>query len=339
MTLQLRLRNEKWHVTGTVLGPDGEKVRVRKSTGFPRHQKRFASEVLTRVLHDAMSGKFSTDAGDLTVADAARMFANRPNPPGDSDRIYMNVLARNLGSLPYHELTVATVMRHVTSRGNSAGSVRRELGSINAMLSHTKSMGVDTPDLELVRPAVDDSRLRWLTIEEREEFLACCDEDVRGLMTFLFYTGCRIGEALKLTWKDVSEGSPQTASFTTFKGKSKRRRVRSVPLTEEALDAMGERGRGVVFRNPEGEQWAYDPAYHRFVKAAAAAGLEDFRPHDIRHTFASHLVQKGASLRAVADLLGHSSLAMVMRYAHLAPSHLADTINLLGTPKGVKAHS
>lgn len=327
MALQLRERNNTWHVVGTVTTPDGEKVRVRKATGFPLHQKRFASEAMSRVLHDVMAGKYSTKDGTVTVADAANLFVTRPNPPGETDKVIMKLLTRNLGSLAYADLTVATVMRYVTSRGNKASTVAREINSIKAMLAHTKAMGVPTPTLELVRPSVDDSRLRWLTEVERDELIAACDTDIRGLVTFLFYTGCRVGEAMALDWRDVREG---VASFTTFKGKAKKRRVRGVPLTAEAMDAIGEAGRGFVFKTPEGKQWDYDSFYNRFRHAIDAVGLEDFRPHDARHTFASHLVQKGASLRAVADLLGHTSLAMVMRYSHLAPSHLADTVKLLG---------
>jgi integrase len=326
MPLALTIRNEKWHVTGTVIGPDGCKVRVRKSTGFPRHQKRFASEVLSRVLHDAMAGKMSKDSSELTLQDAARMFLTRPNPPGLTEEVIMKGLVESLGEVALCDLTVATIQRYVTGRGNKASTVAREINSIKAMLAHAKAMGVPTPDLELVRPSVDDSRLRWLTEEERDHLIASCSESIRSIVTMLFFSGCRIGEALSLDWRDVRDGS---ANFTTYKGKSKRRRVRAVPLVPEVLDVLGEREVGRVFKRPDGSAWDYDSFYNIWSRAIETSGIEDFRPHDARHTFASHLVQKGASLRAVADLLGHTSMAMVMRYSHLAPSHLANTIELL----------
>ena len=88
-----------------------------------------------------------------------------------------------------------------------------------------------------------------------------------------------------------------------------------------------------VFRSDDYNPWNKYIFYKYFSEACAKADIEDFKPHDCRHTFASHLVQKGASLRAVADLLGHTSLDMVMRYSHLAPSHLHDTVNLINKPK------
>jgi len=70
---------------------------------------------------------------------------------------------------------------------------------------------------------------------------------------------------------------------------------------------------------------------HAFQRIAASAGLKNVRFHDLRHTFASHLVIKGADLKTVQELLGHSSITMTMRYAHLAESHRAKAVRLLDT--------
>jgi len=328
MTLRLTLRNDVWQVTGTVATAAGDRVRVRRSTGFQKSMKPYAQEVMARILKDALDGKLSGgSSGSATVGQAIRLFLDRPSKVGATDVGILTRFERDYGKTRLAALGLADVMLWVNSRGNKAGTVKREINSINAMLSHARDMGLDVPDLAFKKPKVDDARLRWLEEWERDELIAASEPVIRGLVTFLFFTGARLGEAFSLTWKDVVDNK---AILKTRKGRTGATRARAVPLVPQVVAAMGERGTGLVFRNAVGEMWDRNNFYDYFDRAKDVVGLEDFRPHDCRHTFASLLVQRGASLRAVADLLGHSSLAMVMRYSHLAPSHLEDTIGLLG---------
>lgn len=328
MSLRLSLRNDVWQVTGTVMSPEGERMRVRKSTGFTKHQKAYASEAMSKILRDALSGRLKkTEKADDTIADGIRLYLTRPNPPGATDVQCLRRFEREFGDVKMSEVSVSDIQLYVQSRGNKAGTVAREINTINAMLTHARNMGMDVAEVVLKRPSVDDARLRWLDEEQRDRLIASCDPQIRGLVCFLFFTGCRLGEAFALTWDDVLD---KRAFFRTRKGRAKKTRTRAVPLVQEALDAIGERGHGLVFKTSTGTQWERSAFYKHFGPACVRAGIDDFRPHDCRHTFASHLIQRGASLRAVADLLGHTSLSMVMRYAHLAPSHLESTVGLLG---------
>jgi len=327
MTLELRLRNDVWQVCGTVVKPDGVKVRVRKTTGYTKHQKQYASAALSRILLDTMNGVAEVENDAATLEDAINQYLSRPNPPGETDVSILNRLGKLQGKTPLARLKTNNLYSYVTGRGNSAGTVAREMNTINAMLKHAREIGLDAPDITLKRPSVDDARSRWLTEDERDRLIAACSPEIKGLVTFLFYTGARIGEAFALTWPEVRD---KQAFFTSHKGKMRKKRVRGVPLTPIALSAMGSPTGDYVFTAPNGAQWDRRKFYDYFTAACDRAGIADFTPHDCRHTFASHLVQKGASLRAVADLLGHTSLAMVMRYSHLAQNHLSDTVNLLG---------
>jgi integrase len=75
-----------------------------------------------------------------------------------------------------------------------------------------------------------------------------------------------------------------------------------------------------------------------FEKAVKAAGIRDFHWHDLRHTFASRLAMAGVGLRAIQDALGHKSIAMTVRYSHLAPDFLLDVVEKL-VPKPAEAVS
>ena len=128
----------------------------------------------------------------------------------------------------------------------------------------------------------------------------------------------RRGEVLSLTWERVDRARGVVLLDITKSG-----RRREVPLNGRADAVLARRGshaHGRVF----GSNWnTYRIA---FEGAVARAKLEDFHFHDLRHTCASWTVQRGATLQEVKDLLGHSTLAMVMRYAHLSPEHLRSAV-------------
>ena len=337
MAAKLKLRKNVWYVEGVTRTREGHKVYLRKTTGCVEGEKALATVKMGEILNDVYNGRMvgRNTGGTFTVGDAAYMFIRRPNPPGQTDYMIMRGVSAALGGIVYTELTVGDVMGYVNGRGNSAGTVGREINSVRAMLKHTESMGVETPRLMLVKPRIDDARSRWLTEEERGRVIDCCDDVVRHIVIFMFFTGCRVGEALGLEWSDYDSGDCVVRLKSRKGGK---RRVRTIPLVREARFAMidgggvdrNNIGNGKVFRGKRKKKLTYAMVQRRFGLALDEAGIEDFRIHDIRHTFASLLVQKGASLRAVGELLGHSSVEMVARYSHLAPSHLGKTIELLG---------
>jgi len=306
--------------------PDGAKVRVRKSTGFPKHLKNLASAELNKIAADALAGRMSAKSVADNVADAIRLYVSRPNPPGATDVTTLERFGRTFGHVPLDSVNVTDIQRYVQGRGNKANTVAREINSINAMFKYAKDMGLPV-DLVLKKPAVDDARLRWLNEGDRDRLIDCADPAIKAELVFLFFTGARLGEMFKLTWADIVDGK---AMLRSKKGRTKRTKTRAIPLTADVLDMLPVQAGQHVFTNPSGNVWERTAFYAYFKPACVRAGIADFTPHDCRHTFASLLVQRGASLRAVADLLGHSSLAMVMRYSHLAPSHLEDAVSLLG---------
>jgi len=331
MTLKLTLRKDVWYVTGTVMLPTGERRRVRRSTGYTKWQKQWASAVMSRIMKEAMEGGRTGSDRAVTVDEMVDYYLGRPEGVGETDRLVLNRLARDMRGKTLEGVGLSGLTRHVQGRKNSAGTMAREVNAINAALAYGRDNGLSIPDdMKLRRPSVDDSRTRWLTAADRDRLIAACDGEIQPVVTFLFWTGARLGEAFDLTWGSVGD---RQVSLVTRKGKEKRRRVRSVPLVGPAVDAVGRRGGDAerVFTGPRGAGWSRQHFYPRWRRALDRAGIEDFRPHDCRHTFASLLVQKGVGLREVADLLGHSSLSMVMRYAHLGPAQLRDAVSLLET--------
>jgi site-specific recombinase XerD len=123
-------------------------------------------------------------------------------------------------------------------------------------------------------------------------------------------------------------------------GTPKSGKDREIPLNAEALQAMKQHRhvRGpLVFCQNDGAMLAETETCRPLAMACKVAGLRTVSWHTLRHTFASHLVMRGQPLKAVQELMGHASIEMTMRYAHLSPEVRRDAVNALSAPR-VRQH-
>jgi len=217
--------------------------------------------------------------------------------------------------------------------GIGPGTINRELGVISAAINHARykwGIQLDNPvRYHRVKPPAE--RLRWLERHEaarlQSEADALCPE-LGDFIRLSLNTGCRKTELLMLRWSDVDLGR-RFIMLRPENTKTNCRRV--VPINKGAEQALNNR-RAIgasewVFAKKNGERVKTLNWYFR--KAVKSAGLSDFRIHDLRHTFASWLVSEGVELIKVRDLLGHTSIRMTERYAHLMPNRLHDAVKVL----------
>jgi integrase len=183
---------------------------------------------------------------------------------------------------------------------------------------HQRNGGIDRlPDF--AKLPEKNGRIRFLSREEEDLLvarLAAINPDYAELTTFLVNTGARVGEALKLKWADVHN---DRATFWETKANT----PRSVPLTRAAIEVL-ERQRGKAPAGPF-SMITYRKYYVAWLKCKAECGLgadPQVVPHVLRHTCASRLAQQGVDIKRIQEFLGHRTLAMTLRYAHLAPGHL-----------------
>jgi integrase len=175
----------------------------------------------------------------------------------------------------------------------------------------------------------DRRRVRYLTEEEETGLLDACTPQLRRVVLFALHTGMRRGEILGLRWQDVDKKNG-VAVIPAEKAKGKRNRF--IPLNSVALAVLDELPASLdrtalVFKNSAGGEW--DRLRKHWECAVFAAGLKDFRFHDLRHTYASRLVMAGIDLAVLRELLGHRDFEMTLRYAHLAPSRLKSAVTVL----------
>lgn len=224
--------------------------------------------------------------------------------------------------------------RGTTSRGTSRSpsTVVRYL----AALSHVFTLAVkewgwldDTPMRKVTKPKEPRGRVRFLSDEERTRLLAACKESestyLYTIVVLALSTGGRRMEILGLRWKDVDFNRN---IITLHETKNGERRV--LALTGHALELIKQHSiarhlkSDLVFpgRNlntPIDIRTPWETALKR-------AEISDFKFHDLRHSCASYLAMNGASLAEIAEILGHKTLQMVKRYAHLSDTHTSKVV-------------
>jgi integrase len=201
-----------------------------------------------------------------------------------------------------------------------------------------------------VAKCAEEKRERWLSLEEMQKFRTALDsfkdQNAANALRLLLLTGSRMGEVIKAEWDqfDLSTGVWTKPSHNT-----KQKRVEHVPLSEPALQLLksmkGDMQAGPLF--PGRVSGPRADLKRPWMQACKAAGLVTttvvkgqrksitlYRPivriHDLRHSYASHLVSNGVSLEIVGKLLGHTQAATTMRYAHIQDAALRSAANRFG---------
>ena len=160
-------------------------------------------------------------------------------------------------------------------------------------------------------------------------------DHVTPLLLTLLHTGLRFGEACALSWAGVD----LTAAMLTVKGEiAKTDTTRHVPLNKTVLETLktwkpehADSGPYVFPGKEEGKPLTdIKTAWRQILKSVKGTPIAGFRVHDLRHTFASKLVQAGVDLNTVRELLGHTDIKMTLRYAHLAAEHRAAAVAKVG---------
>lgn len=233
------------------------------------------------------------------------------------------------------------------SEGAAAATVRRKLASARAFFRHLQREGVvrDNPFSLLHGPRMEKRLPKTLSVADIDRFLArpradyeagligeySCARDA-ALFEVLYSTGCRISEVVSIAWEivDFSRG----CMIVTGKGSKDRLVIvgsRALAALEE-LRSVAERrfSRPVLPSEPVFLSDRLEPVSPRFVERRmkrylAEAGLPtDLSPHKLRHSFATHLLDAGADLRSVQEMLGHASISTTQIYTHVSVERLKD---------------
>lgn len=330
---------------------DGRGQRVRRSTGVP------AGEV-TRDEAEALLAKWKMEAHQQ------RMWGKEPEEAkqrhtfddvmlaylrGHQTRTPMNKRASAIKPLyawftgrDMATITDMDVKEYARQRLTSVqpGTVNKEVGAFSAACNYCRDeLGWSVPNPAAKKKLREpEGRTRWISGEEAERLIDAARQNAKApwladFVQLCLYTGMRRSEATGLEWSRVDFGRRLILleSGTTKNGKR-----RTVPLHPMALEALQGRLRWSREHSPE-SPWVFcnrkgeriQDMKKSFRSARQAAGIEDFRQHDQRHTLASWMVMSGTELIKVRDMLGQSSVKMAERYSHLHPDALRAAVDNL----------
>ena len=225
-------------------------------------------------------------------------------------------------------LAATKIPRKDGARPRSSSTIRNYLITLSHLFSVAKRewrWATTNPVSDVRKPSPAPGRVRFLSAEELRSLLDHCAASryalLRNAVLLSVYTGMRYSEEMTLSWADVDLTHKVIRLNETKNGTR-----RSVPLIGEALTVIEEMAQqaplrdALLFAGPLTPHQPADVSKH-FEVACHAAGIADFRWHDLRHCFASYCTMSGASLTEVAALLGHKSIQMSARYSHLSPEH------------------
>ena len=246
-----------------------------------------------------------------------------------------------LGAYALSEITPALLtekrnklIEHITVRGTNRtpGSANRYLAALGHAFTIASTEWAwidDNPFRKVKRLREPRGRTRFLSDDELKRLLESCKEShcpyLLLVVTLAVATGMRYSEILELTWKDINLKEGYLILSHTKNGTQRR-----VPLHGRALELFIKHSHvrridtQLVFPSirpdrPLDIRSAWEEARER-------AKIEDFRFHDLRHSAASYLAMSGATTRDIAEILGHKTLQMVVRYAHLADTHVSEVV-------------
>jgi integrase len=314
------LRGKMWTIGYTVGGR-----RIREAIGTNRQ---IAEAVLKKRIVEAIEDRHfdKRNVGNLPFSEFAESYFGRCIPvlkSINSERVRVDYRKHILGNRPLGQITAAELQEWQAKKRAPC-----KPATVNRMMCRLRHMFNRAVEWELLDESPmrrirflreNNARLRYLSVEECGKLLdACRADNMRGIITVALHAGMRLGEILDLKFQDLDF----TNGVLTVRD-SKNSESRHIPM-DSTVTALLKRTQPVancdyVFPNAAGKHWDY--SHEPFRNVRKRAGLVDLHFHDLRHTFASQWMMNGGDLYALRGILGHKSIAMTQRYAHLSPAY------------------
>ncbi|MEY4527533.1 MAG: hypothetical protein RL768_1252 [Nitrospirota bacterium] len=331
-------RGDVWWMYFTYQGQQ-----VRKSTGTA--ERRLADAILSKVKVQIIEGQYFEKA--VAQSHTFTELMDRYEQEHVLRKLrhrgvkgYMNNLRAFFGDRTLADITPKLIVAYKNKRyedGKAPATINRELANLKKAFNlalREWEWCHQNPVSRVSMEKENNKRDRWLSEEEESQLLTACAPWLHDLVTFALHTGMRMGEILELTWRGVDF---TRRTVTVMRSKNGERRT--IPVNETVLRVLKEKAKvrslasDLVFCSKAFTPMESGHLRRSFRLALSKAKIEEFHFHDLRHTFATRLVQAGIDLYKVQQLLGHKSPIMTQRYAHHYPESLRDGVEILDRPR------
>ena len=241
-----------------------------------------------------------------------------------------------------HQIDPLMIRQYLSKRlaNVKPSTVNRDLSMLKSMFNRAIEWGMlhgANPTRGIKKIPEKNNRCRWLTEDEQDVLLSHCKGVTRVIVVIALKTGMRWSEIIHLKWQQSPNSNYidfENGTIFIHESLAKSEKSRYIPLSNAVRWALREvpkhPGHEYIFLNPDTNK-PLGSIKQSFKTAMKKAEIQDFRFHDLRHTFASQLVRNSVDLYVVQKLLGHATPKMTQRYAHLKADQLKDAIEKIDT--------
>jgi len=322
------------------------KLDGRKLFESTRTQNRkLAEKIYAKWVTDILEGKWfeRKTVKDVTMSEVLDRYMSEISPSLSAttharNEQIMSTFKASLGSLMVKDVTPSVISRFKADRikeDYSRETVLRELGLLRRIFNiaiEEWELCKENPVRKVLKTLgkIDTKRVRYLSPEELRNLYVVLPSWLRPIVTIARHTGLRRGNILELTWEQVNIQRKVLVISRTKNGDPI-----GIPLTETALMTLADLQKirhlhsSYVFCDKEGKPYSPNMVSVAFKRACKRAEINNCRFHDLRHDFASNLIQAGVDIYTIKELLGHKDLRMTVRYSHLAPENLRSAVSVL----------
>ncbi|MEK6645316.1 MAG: tyrosine-type recombinase/integrase [Candidatus Firestonebacteria bacterium] len=301
------------------------------------------SEMVTIYLEWAKSNKKSADRDRLSLSHWENFLVPPQRKVKFADMYLSEIIVKMIEDYKTERLRQIkpVAVNLIEKKTIKPATINRELACLKTLFSKAIEWGYtrENPVKKVKMFKEDNSRVRYLTQEEIDDLLKACGtlttaKYLKPIVIVALNTGMRKTEILNLKWKNIDFPNNLIYIETSKNGEGAYITMNNtVKETLKNLSPIYELQNGstvvseYVFRGRNGD--AQKSIRNSFEKAVKMARIEDFKFHDTRHSFASHLVMNGVDLVTVKELMRHKTIAMTLRYAHLSPKHKKEAVESL----------